>query len=125
MANENYVRNVYGPQKLCDLSLVLIQANIGASGAVTVDAAQSSPGVTCTLSTTGQYAITFPKCETVQLMGAHSLLAEAVGSAIYFESLSGTAGTGAFETAVNTASDTAAEPASGTRFFITLLCGGA
>lgn len=122
MALESYARNTFGPVQFGDLHLVLIQANIGASGAVTLDAANSSPDVTITLATTGQYTITFPSCQTVHLLSAEALLAEAVGSAIYFESLSA-AGTGAFETAVNTAAATAAEPASGTRFFITLLCG--
>ncbi len=122
MALSSYARNLFGSVKLGDLSLVLIVADIGASGAVTVAASESSPDVTCTLTTTGEYAITFPVCQTVFLLGANSLLAEAVGSQIQFESLSA-AGTGAFETAVTTAGATAAEPASGTRFYIALLCG--
>jgi hypothetical protein len=59
----------------------------------------------------------------VFLLGANSLIAEAVGSQIQFEALSASAGTGSFETALTTAGATAAEPASGTRFYIALLCG--
>lgn len=36
-------------------------AAIGAAGAVTLDAANSSPGVTIALTSTGLYAVTFPK----------------------------------------------------------------
>ena len=122
MAFTDYVRNLFGRKNAGTLSLVQIVADIGASGAVTLDADDSSSEVTIVLTTTGQYTITFPACQTVALLGAHSLLSEAVGSSIYFETLSA-AGTGTFETAVTTAGATAAEPASGTRFFITLLCG--
>lgn len=122
MAQEGYTLNLYGSRMLGDLNVVLIVAEVGASGAVTLTAAESSPGVTIALNTTGQYDITFPKCQTVFLLGAHSLLAEAVGSQIQFEALSA-AGTGSFETALTTAGATAAEPASGTRFYIALLCG--
>ena len=123
MALVDHCKNLHGRKNAGDLTLVQIVADIGASGAVTLDADDSSPEVTISLSTTGQYAITFPKCQTAAVLGAHSLLAEAVGSQIQFEALSPTAGTGSFETVVTTAGATAAEPASGTRFFITLLCG--
>ncbi len=120
----DYVRNVFGRKSAGSLSIVQIVADIaGASGAVTLDVDDSSPEVTIARATTGQYTITFPGCQTVAVVGAHTLLAEAVGSAIYFESLSASAGTGAFETAVNTAAATAADPADGSRLFITLLCG--
>jgi hypothetical protein len=123
MAFESYCKNLYGSKMLGDLSLVLIVADVGASGAVTLDASDSSPDTTITLSTTGQSAVTYPKCQTVFLLGAHSTIAEAVGSQIQFEALDPSAGTGSFETALTTAGATAAEPASGTRFYIALLCG--
>ena len=121
-AFQDYARNLYGPKVMGELSLVLIVADVGASGAVVLDADDSSPETTITLDGTGQYSITFPATERVFLLGAHSMIAEAVGSQIQFETLL-TAGSGTFETALTTAGATAAEPASGTRFYIALLCG--
>lgn len=122
MALASYARNLFGSIKLGDLSLVMIVADIGASGAVTVDTDESSPDVNMTLSTTGQYAITFPKCQTVFPLRPVGLIAEGVGTDLYWETCLAS-GTGTLEAAVNTAAATAAEPASGTRYYIALLCG--
>jgi|GEM_PF-6211849 len=123
MALPDYTRNVYSAQKFGDVSVCRIVATIGATGAVTRVAAESSPETTISRSTTGQYAITFPKSETAFPFRPVVVLAEGVGSDAYWEALSATAGTGSFETAVNTASDTAADPADGAKIYIMLLLG--
>jgi len=119
MAFAAYARNVYSATKLVDMNIVVLQATIGAAGAVTRDAAVSSPETTITLDGTGQYSITFPKGTAGHIVGCEALLAEQLGNKLYPEAFSATAGTATFEHAV--APGTAAEPASGTRFFITLL----
>jgi|SRR5688572_710597 len=119
MAFAAYGRNVYAPTKFVDLNWVFIQAAIGATGAVTRDAANSSPETTIARDGTGQYSITFPKGSFAQVVGAEVLLAESAGSKLFTEAVSATAGTASFEAA--TTPGTAADPADGSRVFITLL----
>jgi hypothetical protein len=118
MAFAAYARNVYSAVKCVDLNIVVIQATIGAAGAVTRDAEVSSPETTITLDGAGQYSITFPKGTAGHIVGCEALLAESLGNKLYPEAFSATAGTASFEHAVTPG--TAAAPAAGTRFFITL-----
>lgn len=120
MAFAAYGRNVYAPTKFVDLNYVFVQATIaGGSGAVTRDAANSSPETTITRDGVGQYSITFPKGAFAQVIGAEVLLAESAGSKLYAEAVSATAGTASFEAAA--VPGTAADPADLSRIFITLL----
>lgn len=123
MGFPDYKHGTFVPQKFGDLNHVFIVATIGASGAVTRVADESSPETTITQDTTGQYSITFPKCQTAFPLRPVVILAEGVGSDLYWEAISATGGTGSFEAAVNTAAATAADPASGAKVYISLLCG--
>jgi hypothetical protein len=125
---QDYKPQLDTPKRQGRLALVYLQAAIGASGAPTVDTEDSSPRVTLTRNTTGQYTMTFPKCVFVHIVGHSILLAEAtgVGGTIRPESLvaaSGGTGTLTFETTTDSAPGTAADPADGSRIFITLLVG--
>ncbi len=122
MALPDYCRNLFGTKQFGDLSLVLIVADVGATGAVTLAASESSPEVTITRATTGQYALTFPKCQTVFPFRPVVMAAEGVGDDLYFETCL-PAGTATLEAAVNTAAGTAADPTNPSRIFIALLCG--
>lgn len=122
MALESYAANFYGPKLFGDLNLVFIQATIaGGSGAVTRDAAASSPGTTITRSNTGQYDITFPAGQYFIPLEACTVLAEQLGSAGFCEAFSATAGTASYEFA--TTAGTAADPADLTRLCIAFLVG--
>lgn len=123
MGFPDYSRGFFKPKQFGDMNVVVIVATIGSSGAVTRVAAESSPETTITQDTTGQYSITYPKCQTAFPLRPVVILAEGVGSDMYWEALSPTAGTGSLEAAVNTAAATAADPASGAKVYIALLCG--
>lgn|SRR5690606_24895448 len=45
-----------------DLSFAYVHADIGASGAPTIDEAKTTAGFSITRSGTGTYSLTFPKC---------------------------------------------------------------
>lgn len=124
MGFPDYSRGFYKPKQFGDMNMVVIVATIaGGSGAVTRVAAESSPETTITRDSAGQYSITFPKCQTAFPLRPVLLLAEGVGSDMYWEALSATSGTGTLEAAVNTAAATAADPADATKIYIALLCG--
>lgn len=123
---EGKTRNLYGDKLLGKQNLVLIQATFGAAGAVTRDAANSSPDTTITLDTTGDYDITFPKCEGVHVVGCHldngddtpdaadAFVAAPVG-------LSASAGTGKVLICA-TDDGLVSAPDSGGRLYVTLIC---
>jgi hypothetical protein len=122
MAQADYARNCYGPMKVGDLSLIYIQGTVaGGSGAVTRDAAASSPETTITRASAGQYTITFPAGEVLIPLTAETVLAEQAGSRGYWEAFSATAGTGSLEFAVTPG--TAAEVADATRICIAFWVG--
>ncbi len=114
------------PKRQGRLALVYIQATIlGGAGAVTIDTDRSSPNTTISRSNTGKYTVTFPKSQFAHYVGGCVMLAESAGSDVYPESIvaaSGGVGTLTFETA--TTPGTAADPATLSRIFITLLVGG-
>jgi hypothetical protein len=121
MALASYARNVYGPTKLVDVNLVLIQA-LMVSGAPVIDTAVSSPETSISVQATAQFTIGFPKGTGVHLVGAHVVRegeAAGVGQSVHFETLTA-AGVGTFETTTETA-DTPALPTDGSRIYLTLL----
>lgn len=72
MALAAYARNLYGPTKLVDLNVVILQATFSdGSGTVVRDADASSPETTITRDTTGDFDITFPKGTFVHVLGMH------------------------------------------------------
>lgn len=106
----------------------VIQGTVAADesdGDVVLDTEASSPGVTLTgTSSTGQYAISFPKSRRFHFVSGEVMLAEAAGSKLSLESYdpapsSGTVGTATFEAAVTPG--TPADPAAASRLFITIL----
>lgn len=127
MAFTAYTRNLYGPQKLVDLNIVVIQATMVA-GAVVLDADNSSPETSIALGTAGQFTIAFPAGTFVHLVGVHvSREAEAagVGQSAHWETMSASTagvGAGAFETTSETV-DTPVTPTDGSRIYVTLLVG--
>jgi len=120
MALEGYALNCYASKMLGDVNLVVIQGTIaGSSGAITRDAAISSPGTTITRDSAGQYSVTFPQGQLFIPLTAETVLAEQAGSAGYLEAFSATAGTASYEFA--TTPGTAAEVADLTRICIAFL----
>lgn len=72
MALPDYARNVFAPNRLGDLSMVLIKLGAG-SGQAALVAAESSPGVTVATPGGGAYTITFPCGGNPFLIGAESV----------------------------------------------------
>jgi len=121
----DYALNIYAPIKYGKLSLVHIEATVsGGSGALTIDAAKSSPGTGITGGASGQATISFPKGKFVTPLGDPSvLLAESAGAKGSFEALDAN-GTGTVEFApAGGTAGTAAALADNSRVFITLLVG--
>lgn len=81
MALPDYTRNLYGPVKQGDLSLVLIKLGAG-SGQAALVAAESSPGVTVATPGAGVYNCTFPCGNAVLLAGAESVNQTTVKGAV-------------------------------------------
>jgi hypothetical protein len=123
---QDYKPQLDTPKRHGRMAFVYLQATIlGGSGAVTIDSEKSSPKVTISRSNTGKYTMTFPKCQFAQFVGGGVQLADSAGSNVYPESLtpaSGGVGTFTFETA--TTPGTAADPATLSRIYVTLLVGG-
>lgn len=122
---QDYKPQLDTPKRQGRLALVYLQATIlGGAGAVTIDTEKSSPRVTITRSNTGKYTMTFPKCTFAHFVGGGVQLADSAGSNVYPESLtpaSGGAGSFTFET--STTPGTAADPATLSRIYVTLLIG--
>lgn len=59
MALADYTKNQYGPNRLGDISLVLIKLGAG-SGQAALVASESSPGITVATPGAGVYTVTFP-----------------------------------------------------------------
>lgn len=125
MALESYCRNVYGPQKFVDLSIVVLQATF-LSGASTRDADNSSPDTTITDDTTGDYDITFPPCTFVHVLGMHldnkDDTPDAADAKVAVPCNISTAGTGKV-LILATDDGLVAAPDDGARLFVTLLIG--
>lgn len=90
--------------------LVTLKADIGATGAPTVDDSATTPGVTITRTDTGDYSITFPTCPdaaapNVRVVGSTI----ATVQLLTFVPTSGTATITCYSDAITTPAD----PASG------------
>lgn len=125
MALTDYCRNVFGPKTFGDLSLVVIQATF-ASGVATRDASNSSPDTTCTGNSGGVYAITFPACQFVHVVGCQldnkDATPDGADAHVAVPISISAAGTGSIAT-LATDDGLVADPDDTARLFVTLLCG--
>jgi hypothetical protein len=67
---QDYKPQLDTPKRQGRLSLVYIQAAVGATGAPTIDTANSSPRTTIARDSAGVYSITYPKAVFVHPVGA-------------------------------------------------------
>jgi hypothetical protein len=100
MAQADYARNLFGPQRQGDLSLVLIKIGAG-SGQAALIAADSSPGITVATPGSGVYTVTFPGGVNV-----FSVAQECINSGTDKMSLTALAQTAGVVTLTATKSDT-------------------
>jgi len=64
----DYKNSLFAPLKFRHVHFIVLQATFS-SGVATVDASESSPGVTLVKDTTGDYDVTFPKGQWVHVVG--------------------------------------------------------
>lgn len=127
MAFSDYAKNLYGPLKMVDLNLVVLQATFtDGSGAVSRDADNSSPETTIAIDTTGDYDITFPAGTFVHVVGCHldnkDDTPDAADAHVCVPCNISSAGTGKI-LILATDDGLVAHPDQGARLFVTLLVG--
>lgn len=120
---QDYKPGLDTPKRQGRCALVYVQATIlGGSGAVTIDTNNSSPRTTIERTTTGKYKVTFPKVLFAHFVGGAVQLADSAGSNVYPETLlPASSGTGVFTFETGTTPGTAADPATLSRIYVTLL----
>lgn len=123
-ANADYGDNLYGPIKFGGMQLVTIQATVaGGAGALTIDAANSSPGTTITGGAGGLATIGFPTGQTVQPVNILVQLADSVGAIGTFRTLVASTGVGTLEFWPSNTAGTATALADNSRVYISLFVG--
>lgn len=112
-----------GPR--ADLNIAYVHADIGATGAPTVDSAKTCAGFNVTRNSDGNYNLVFPKCKFCLPMGAvrpTTLATEADARQVYVApDLDATTGTVIFTT--GTEADTEIDPTSGSEIVFLILLG--
>jgi hypothetical protein len=97
MPGIDYGDNLYGPIKFGNMQLVTIQATTDGAGAVTIDAANSSPGTTITGGAAGLATIGFPTGQNVHPLNILVQKADSVGEIGTFRTLVAGTGVGTLE----------------------------
>lgn len=116
----------HGPRN--DLGIAYVHADIGGTGAPTIDTRQTSAGFTITRSNDGIYALNFPKCKYVLPIGQvrPDDLTDVTDARVVqiAKNIDATTGTVVFQTAqLNATADAAIDPVSGSEIIFIVLLG--
>lgn len=123
---QDYKPQLDTPKRQGRLALAYLQATFtDGSGAFTQSADNSSPRCVLTRNGAGQYTVTFPKVVFAHIVGVVLHAAESIGgSFVNPEVLTpAAAGGGTLTLETSTTLGTPADPASGSKLYVTLLLG--